>query len=343
MTIIPLIRAAVLVPWVQWLEANGIAPGPRLAEACIEYLPVHDPDCPVPLVNACEFVRQMSVAEGADIGCRVFEGSAFSTSTIDDLAKLGIVMKHGGTPRGALRRTAAALPRHCSHEILDVEDTEGSILLSDVWRWDFDAETLHVVQQSVVSIVQCVCRMTGREPPYFDHVKLMPHPEFGLDHLTKHFDCPILPTTQPRLEIRISNEVAHAPFLGTIIEERDVLPEPAEWTRLREDGTLTASARVALAVMIRSGTPTVRQLAYSAGMSVRTLQRRLSAEGADFTRLLDDVRSEVAKQTLATGTVDVSSLSSDLGYSHPAALTRAVRRWTGASPRKLRQELQRKT
>lgn len=104
----------------------------------------------------------MAVAEGNDIGCGVV-----SNYTIEELANIGLVMRHGGTPRGAFKRTAAALPCHCTHEIMEDQDTEGGILVSDLWQCDFDTETLHVVQQNVASIIQCVCMMTGRQRPYF--------------------------------------------------------------------------------------------------------------------------------------------------------------------------------
>jgi AraC-like DNA-binding protein len=330
-SIIPLIRSAVLVPWVRWLEANGIPPGLRLAEADLAYLPVNDPNGPVPLLNVFDFARRMAIAEGDDIGCRVV-----SNSTIEELANIGLVMRRGRTPHGALERTAAALPRHCTHEVIQVQDTGDGLLVSDLWRWNFDTETLHVVQQNVASIIECICKMTGRERPYFEFVRMLEHPAAGLDHLAGHFGCPLLPATQARLEVKIPKEVADAPFLETLTEEPDALSLPEDWTRLREGGALSASARIVLGVMLRCGTPTVERLASSAGMSVRTMQRRLGEEGTGFAQLLDEVRSEIAKERLSGGDVDAATVAQELGYSHPAALTRAVRRWTGRSPRSFR-------
>jgi AraC-like DNA-binding protein len=110
---------------------------------------------------------------------------------------------------------------------------------------------------------------------------------------------------------------------------------PEAWTRLRDGGTLAASARIVLREMLRSDLPTVERLAFSAGMSARTLQRRLREEGTGFGELLEKVRREIAVKKLSSGDVEIAALARELGYSHTAALTRAVKRWTGRSPRSL--------
>jgi AraC-like DNA-binding protein len=326
-SIIPLIRAAVLVPWINWLDANGIPYRPRLAEADLEYLSVDDPNSPVPLLNVFDFARRTAITEGIDIGCRVV-----SESIIEELANIGFVMRHGGTPRGALKRVAAALPRHCTHELIEIDEVEDGIIVSDVWQLDIDPETLHIVQQNVASIIQCICKLTGLGSTYFSYVRLVPHPDAGFDHLASYFHCPILPATRARLEVKIPNELADTPFVEPLSDGSKSLPTPEAWTRLRDGGTLAASARIALRVMFRSGTPTIEQLAFSAGMSARTLQRRLREESTAFSMLLDEVRATIAVEKLTSGDIDVATLARELGYSHTAALTRAVKRWTGKTP-----------
>jgi AraC-like DNA-binding protein len=91
-----------------------------------------------------------------------------------------------------------------------------------------------------------------------------------------------------------------------------------------------------MAGMLPSETPTIQQLAAAAGQSVRTFQRRLLDEGTAFSLLLDDVRHDPALKEIAARQVTLSSLSASLGYSRQAALTRAVRRWTGRTPTELR-------
>jgi len=79
-----------------------------------------------------------------------------------------------------------------------------------------------------------------------------------------------------------------------------------------------------------------RRLARQLGMSERTLKRRLAAQGTSYTELLDAARRTRALELLGSD-VSVEEVSARLGYSDAANFTRAFRRWTGQSPRALRQ------
>jgi AraC-like DNA-binding protein len=79
-----------------------------------------------------------------------------------------------------------------------------------------------------------------------------------------------------------------------------------------------------------------RQIARQLGMSERTLKRRLAEQDTSYTDLLDHER-HVRALELLRGDTSVEEVSSRLGYSDAANFTRAFRRWTGKSPRALRQ------
>ena len=66
--------------------------------------------------------------------------------------------------------------------------------------------------------------------------------------------------------------------------------------------------------------------------SVRTLQRRLKAEGLKFNDLLNEAKYEHAKAMLRDSSETVAAIAKALGYSDPAHFTRAFRRWSGMSP-----------
>jgi AraC-like DNA-binding protein len=71
-------------------------------------------------------------------------------------------------------------------------------------------------------------------------------------------------------------------------------------------------------------------------MSSKTLERRLAERGATFSQLLDDVRSELVKCYLADTGFRLEQIAYLVGYSEPAALIRAFRRWTGTTPVRFR-------
>jgi AraC-like DNA-binding protein len=68
----------------------------------------------------------------------------------------------------------------------------------------------------------------------------------------------------------------------------------------------------------------------------RTLQRRLSAEGAGFEQILDSVRRNAAHRLITGTDLPFTQITAMVGLTEQSALTRAVRRWFGLSPRALR-------
>jgi AraC-like DNA-binding protein len=75
------------------------------------------------------------------------------------------------------------------------------------------------------------------------------------------------------------------------------------------------------------------------GASVRTLQRRLAAEGTSYSELVYEVRLEAALPLLEDPTVPVNEIAFGVGYSRPAHFTRAFKRWTGVTPSTYRANL----
>lgn len=54
--------------------------------------------------------------------------------------------------------------------------------------------------------------------------------------------------------------------------------------------------------------------------------------GTTFSAIVDRVQRERALVLLATSDLPITTISTRVGLSAPAGLTRAVRRWTGLSP-----------
>ena len=93
------------------------------------------------------------------------------------------------------------------------------------------------------------------------------------------------------------------------------------------------------AVIIRhlpDGEPRRPKIATILGMSERTLQRRLTAEGTSFQRLLEDARRELARHYLGQREVSLADTAYLLGFSDQSSFFRAARRWFASSPRDYR-------
>ena len=71
-------------------------------------------------------------------------------------------------------------------------------------------------------------------------------------------------------------------------------------------------------------------------MSGRTLRRQLSALGSSYRQLLDQVRSDLARQYLENSNMSVEQVAQLLGYTETTNFRRAFKRWLGVSPRDYR-------
>jgi len=76
------------------------------------------------------------------------------------------------------------------------------------------------------------------------------------------------------------------------------------------------------------------------GISRRTLSRKLRAEGVTFELLLDELRHKMALHYLSGNRASVNETAYLVGFSEPAAFSRAFKRWTGSSPSARRAALQ---
>lgn len=100
--------------------------------------------------------------------------------------------------------------------------------------------------------------------------------------------------------------------------------------------TLRERAVRFLAAELPAGTPTAERLAERLGVSVRTLHRRLREEGTSHRQLLEELRKERAWKLLVDEGRTVREATTQLGFSEPAVVKRAVKRWFGRSIAALR-------
>jgi AraC-like DNA-binding protein len=91
------------------------------------------------------------------------------------------------------------------------------------------------------------------------------------------------------------------------------------------------ASRVLYAALMADGA-SLEAVADMLGLSARTLNRKLQAEGITFRQLLDDVRYDLACQLLGATPIPVTEVAIALNYERPAAFARAFRRMCGQTP-----------
>ena len=118
---------------------------------------------------------------------------------------------------------------------------------------------------------------------------------------------------------------------GVLTERGDALLKELEQSR-----TLRGRIEALIMPMLHTGDVSVETIAAKLGASRQTLYRNLKAEGVTFEQVLDELRHKLALHYLAGRRVSVNETAYLVGFSDPAAFSRAFKRWTGRSPREVR-------
>ncbi len=151
------------------------------------------------------------------------------------------------------------------------------------------------------------------------------------------FQCPVTFDSDwnaLRLDPRIASwPVALQPryVFGVLTERADGLLRELEDAR-----TLRGRVEAVLLPLLHTGETGSDAVARTLGFSRQTLFRRLKVEGVTYEQVLDALRQRMALHYLRGRRVSVNETAYLVGFSEPAAFSRAFKRWTGASPRDVR-------
>jgi AraC-like DNA-binding protein len=117
-----------------------------------------------------------------------------------------------------------------------------------------------------------------------------------------------------------------------------VLSEHAEALLKSLENSKTLRGRIESLLMpgLHTGEANIDAIARALALSRQTLYRRLKAEGATFAQVLEELRHRMALHYLQGKKVSVNETAFLVGFSDPAAFSRAFKRWTGRSPKDAR-------
>ena len=150
--------------------------------------------------------------------------------------------------------------------------------------------------------------------------------------------CPVAPTASWS-GVSVSRDVWRLPLRRGDPVLRGVLEAQADslLARLPPCAGVARDAQRLLVERLAGGEVGMRDVARALAMSVRTLQRRLAAEGVSFQRLLEEARKESAARHVSESRLSIGEIAFLLGYSEPAPFHRAFKRWYGMTPDRCRQ------
>jgi AraC-like DNA-binding protein len=262
---------------------------------------------------------------------------------IENLGVLGMAMRHAANPIEALETCIRYPQLTWGHSRMTVRREGGGTCfvfamerprLRDAPDGDIDRLVQYCLVLDLVTSLRNMEDIAGSaEPPLYITFPF-PEPEDWAQlrdtapcpvSFTRSETCLALPTAMDSAPLPRSNPQVYRSYVSIADRLATLLVEEIS---LRE--------RVTRWLWAYSPPPDRAQVASLLAMSERNLTRQLGREGISYARLRDKVQEERARNFLSNPGLSVSEVAERLGYSEPAAFSRAFTRWTGTSPLKWR-------
>ena len=162
-------------------------------------------------------------------------------------------------------------------------------------------------------IARCIERMRQKECARCDNRKVCP---------AGRWQSMFAEYEQPRREPERAS-----PFMAFLGEIAGAIERGA-----RKEASFRREVEAVVEPLLATGDANIDRVASELGLSRQTLYRRLKAEGVTFEQLLDELRYKLALKLLRDQHMPVKQAAWRLGFSDPAAFSRAFKRWTGTAP-----------
>ena len=314
------------------LRAAGVGLQSILKQAGITPSQLDNPDERLPANSQIVFLKAAAGAlDDGLLGFRLAQSS--------DVRKLGLlyyVFASSATLNEAIRRCVRY--SRVANEAVALQLIESR---QPVIRLGYTGVARHTDVQQVEFIIAFLLRVcrhtTGRhlvpERVSMMHVRSTIPAEissfFGVRvEFGSEFDEIVLPVGAGDLPL-----VNADPYLNKIIV-RDCEAWLAE--RRTNVGPLRIKVENAIAPLLPHASARASVIAKELGMSERTLERKLAQEGTSFMEISQQLKSEMAVRYVEDPAVPISRVAWLLGFEEVSSFSHAFKRWTGKSPRQMR-------
>ena len=229
----------------------------------------------------------------------------------------------------------ARFKRLCTPEQLQISEAGGDCVITVEWPFATGPEPALSVDLTFAALVELGRWGTGRAivPRRVELARPGPVSAGHADY----FRCPI-ETRAPRDRLVLASTDLDRPFPGHNPEMLALLT-PALSAALGEldaRSSVSEQVKTVLKRSLASGQPGLADVARELGLSERTLQRRITAEGDTFRGLLSDARRDLGRHLLLNPATDMDEVACLLGYQDTTSFYRAFRDWEGMPPSRWR-------
>jgi AraC-like DNA-binding protein len=324
------LRSASLSNYETVARQFGLNPYQLVREVGLKRSALTNPDLRIPVTAVAELLEISAERSGCDtFGLRMAEARQLA-----NFGALSLLLAHQPTLRDVMDTIARYRNLLNESLVIHIEFSETLVIV----REEIVVEMTNPLRQSYELAVGTLFRMIRtllgpRWQPYSVNFIHSPPPDpavhrrlFG-PHV--EFDSDFNGIVLAAADLDRLNPTADPALAQYARQFIETLPNSAETSTTHE-------VRKAIYLLLPLGTASIARVAESLGQNVRTLQRRLDAEGNEFSNLVNSVRRELALRYLQSKRDSLTHIAESLGYGQLSSFTRWFSGEFGAPPAKWR-------
>lgn len=313
-----LVRVAALSGYIETMQGLGLDPRPLLKEQGLTADLLVNPEQLISARAAIRLLERSAAESGCTtLGLRMAEGRALA-----NLGASSLLIVHQPTLRHALTALQEFRARINSTLVLHLEDIGQETVLHE----DFALRRPEPVRQSsdlALGVLMRLCtEVLGRDwSPRLVCFSHQAPPAAELPIFSRMFRCPLQFDNEingivlRQADLDRPNQRADDQLARHARQLLDTVMSPT-------DRTVTQDVDQLIRLLMPAGRASIQNCAASMGMTVRTLQRLLDADGTSFSALLNEARMQLATQYLANPRMRITDIAGMLGYSSIGAFSR---------------------
>ena len=332
----PVVLAAAATGIVEQIERRGGDIDSIFGNTGVSPAMAGSPTLPIKLACFCQLFEEAAHRTG-DGNFGLWFGNQFRPH---DLGLWGYLAVSSPTLGAALRNIIETFPFHQQHSLLSLAPrNDGLLMLQYQIRAPDIVERRQDAELSLGMFLnmfrECLGRGWTPEMVYFEH----PRP-LDADEHEAAFGAPAY-FSQPTNALVFRPDVLEHPMPRRDPRMMAMMHACLEALGSKADDFEPLIDRVRIAVRTRlpEGWPSLEAIGEDVRLSPASIQRELARVGLTYKALVQTIRRDLAFAYLRQRHLPLSEIAFLLGYSELSAFSRAVRRWTGRSPKTVRNRL----
>ncbi len=332
MNAIPLVRANAILPLIKFLDQSGYSSERFLRQAKLPIAALENSETLIPLYNAFTFSELAAQRTGLEL----FGVLSAQKVQTDDFGMLSKVACQSLTLYDFLNTISDLLTAtHNSGARVWLSQKDGKFWFNHQYINQANVENQQAQYYACLLYLKVIQSVTTDEWHATD-LHFQANRLKGLEDIEVFSQVQVC-FNQPNNAIGFTKSLLSLPLKQSVSHHLSCQPQDYEVWRFSAPATdLIGSLHQLIRAHLPDGGLHVTLAAEAAGLSSRSLQRRLAENGLSYSRLIDQVRFSLALDLLKNPSIQLIDVALELGYTEPATFTRSFRRWTGTSPSEFR-------